>query len=121
MTDYGLRGTPSMLLVDLLGVLRANHFGEVADLVLGAQIAGLMAANADVPTPAQTATEETSCNEHVSDWNAHLPKIHPFWKTAILGTRKYQGSALDIHQGIPVLGLAPKRSFGPSVDPLQSW
>lgn len=63
MTDYGLRGTPSMLLVDRLGVLRAHHFGEVPDLVLGAEIAGLMATNADVPTPTQTTTEETGCDE----------------------------------------------------------
>ncbi|MBW3097036.1 peroxiredoxin family protein [Pseudohoeflea coraliihabitans] len=45
MQAYGLRGTPSLLLIDRDGILRAHHFGEVPDLVLGAEIAGLMAQN----------------------------------------------------------------------------
>lgn len=43
MREYGLRGTPSLLLVDRQGRLRLNHFGHVADLQLGALLAGLVA------------------------------------------------------------------------------
>lgn len=66
MTNYGLRGTPSMLLVDQAGVLRAHHFGEVPDLVLGAEIARLMTAKAGMPLedtthPSNSGCDETSC------------------------------------------------------------
>lgn len=43
MRRYQLRGTPSMLLIDRQGRLRAQHFGQVADLALGAALATLMA------------------------------------------------------------------------------
>ena len=42
MEAYQLRGTPSLLLIDKAGVLRANHFGEVSELRLGAEIATLL-------------------------------------------------------------------------------
>ena len=42
MRRYGLRGTPSLLLVDRAGRLRANAFGQVDDLALGATIARLL-------------------------------------------------------------------------------
>ncbi len=42
MQAYGLRGTPSLLIVDKQGRLRANHFGQVPDLQLGAEIAMLL-------------------------------------------------------------------------------
>lgn len=66
MTDYGLRGTPSMLLVDQVGILRAHHFGEVPDLVLGAEIAHLIAGKASLPledtaNPAHLGCDETGC------------------------------------------------------------
>mgnify|MGYP000341999212 FL=1 len=43
MASYQLRGTPSLLLIDKQGGLRAHHFGEVSELLLGAEIATLMA------------------------------------------------------------------------------
>ena len=43
MRRYALRGTPSLLLIDAAGRLRANHFGAVDDLPLGAQVATLLA------------------------------------------------------------------------------
>lgn len=43
MRTYGLRGTPSLLLVDAEGRLRANVFGQVEDLALGHAIGTLMA------------------------------------------------------------------------------
>ena len=42
MAAYGMRGTPSLLLIDRAGRLREQHFGQVDDLVLGAQIAMLI-------------------------------------------------------------------------------
>lgn len=42
MAAYGMRGTPSLLLIDRAGRLRHQHFGQVEDLVLGAQVALLM-------------------------------------------------------------------------------
>jgi hypothetical protein len=44
MAANGMRGTPTLLLVDAQGVLRAQHFGAVDDLALGAQIGALLAA-----------------------------------------------------------------------------
>ena len=47
MRHLGLRGTPSLLLVDRSGHLRSNTFGHVDELALGAQIARLI----DEPEP----------------------------------------------------------------------
>ncbi|MCO8128202.1 TlpA family protein disulfide reductase [Acidimicrobiia bacterium EGI L10123] len=47
MRRYGLRGTPSLVLIDRGGRLRLNAFGQVDDLALGAHIARLI----DEPTP----------------------------------------------------------------------
>jgi peroxiredoxin len=58
MEAYHMRGTPSMLLIDKKGELRGNHFGDVSELQLGAEIATLLGEatnNIDVP-----ATEETA-------------------------------------------------------------
>ena len=43
MAAYGLRGTPSLLLIDRQGRLRLNHFGALDDLRAGALIAQLVA------------------------------------------------------------------------------
>lgn len=42
MQAYQMRGTPSLILIDKAGNLRANHFGEVSELTLGAEIAVLL-------------------------------------------------------------------------------
>jgi hypothetical protein len=42
MRAYGLRGTPSTLLIDGAGRLRMHEFGHVEDMALGASIATLM-------------------------------------------------------------------------------
>lgn len=44
MVAYGMQGTPTLLLIDGDGVLHAQHFGAVPDLLLGAQIGALVAA-----------------------------------------------------------------------------
>lgn len=52
MAAYGMRGTPTLLLIDRVGRLRQHYFGQVEDLALGAQIAMLAAEPA--PTEAST-------------------------------------------------------------------
>ncbi|MGE7198450.1 peroxiredoxin family protein [Brevundimonas naejangsanensis] len=42
MTAYNLQGTPSLVLVDRQGRLRARHFGPVSDMRLGAEIMALL-------------------------------------------------------------------------------
>ncbi len=42
MRAYAMRGTPTIILIDAQGRLRHQHFGQIGDLVLGAQIALLM-------------------------------------------------------------------------------
>ncbi len=43
MRDYGLQGTPSLLLFDRQGRLRVHEFGQVHDLVLGLHLGQLLA------------------------------------------------------------------------------
>ena len=47
MQAYQMRGTPSLILIDKVGKLRAHHFGEVSDMALGAEIANLLAENCE--------------------------------------------------------------------------
>lgn len=42
MEAFRLQGTPSLLLFDRQGNLRAHHFGQVHDMVIGAEIATLL-------------------------------------------------------------------------------
>ena len=42
MQAYAMRGTPTLTLIDAQGRIRHQHFGQVSDLVLGAQIAALV-------------------------------------------------------------------------------
>ncbi|MBB5217428.1 redoxin domain-containing protein [Parapusillimonas granuli] len=42
MLAYGMQGTPTLILIDAQGRLRQHHFGQVADLALGAEIAELL-------------------------------------------------------------------------------
>lgn len=52
MEAYAMRGTPTLVLIDAQGRIRHQHFGQVSDLVLGAQIAALV-------HEAQTVTQAT--------------------------------------------------------------
>ncbi len=42
MANYGMRGTPTLLLIDRRGVLRHHMFGQVDDMQLGALISALV-------------------------------------------------------------------------------
>lgn len=60
MQAYGMRGTPTLTLIDREGRLRHQHFGQVSDLVLGAQIASLLN-EAPSLTADQTDATATAC------------------------------------------------------------
>lgn len=65
MQAYDMRGTPTLVLIDARGNLRHQHFGQVSDLLLGAQIAALVhEAQATVNADAETASTpgEAGCD-----------------------------------------------------------
>lgn len=47
MTRYGLRGTPSCIVLDRQGRVQLHHFGRMDDLALGALLGGLIASRLD--------------------------------------------------------------------------
>ena len=59
MARYGMRGTPTLILVDRQGRLRKHKFGLEDDLVLGAEIMSLVRDGGDVK-PADDAGEQVS-------------------------------------------------------------
>lgn len=46
MQAYGLRGTPSLIVLDRDGYVRLHHFGHIEDLALGGTIGQLLAGHA---------------------------------------------------------------------------
>lgn len=65
MAAYRLRGTPSLLLIDRNGFLRANHFGHVDDMRIGAEIATLLAEGA-IQAPGNSTEDgaQAGCDAH---------------------------------------------------------
>ena len=69
MLAYALEGTPTLLLIDRTGRLRARHFGSVSDLALGAEIMGLVlegdprkgSSEAEIPVPASSTVSQNAC------------------------------------------------------------
>ncbi len=59
MAEYGMRGTPTLLIYDRAGKLAHHHFGQVSDMAVGAEIARLI----DEPAPGQAgaACTEDAC------------------------------------------------------------
>jgi hypothetical protein len=55
MARFGMRGTPTLILIDRKGVVRHHGFGAIDDLALGAKLAMLVAEAAD------SACDETGC------------------------------------------------------------
>lgn len=78
MTRYGLRGTPSCVVLDRQGRVCLQHFGALDDLVLGAVLGQLIAepvpagdaAVAAAPPAAATAASPTpsSCSDGACAW-----------------------------------------------------
>lgn len=56
MQAYQMRGTPTLVLIDAQGMIRHQHFGQVGDLLLGAQIASLVGEATTIGEP-QTAAD----------------------------------------------------------------
>ncbi len=68
MRGYGMRGTPTLILIDGQGRLRRHWFGRVDDLELGANIATLLAQADQQPVQpddqtAAPATSATRCGD----------------------------------------------------------
>ncbi|WP_281301609.1 MULTISPECIES: redoxin domain-containing protein [unclassified Iodidimonas] len=65
MAAYGLQGTPTLVLIDRQGRRRAQHFGHVPDLRLGAEIMALIAEAADEVVAPETAAVASApaCDE----------------------------------------------------------
>jgi len=64
MAAYHMKGTPSLILIDQNGCLRANHFGQVHDIQLGAQIATLLAQDVKPMSHKPKSDDSgTGCNE----------------------------------------------------------
>lgn len=66
MRAYAMRGTPTLILIDAQGMIRHQHFGQVDDLSLGAQIAALVAettAVAATQAPDERAATAGRCDE----------------------------------------------------------
>lgn len=70
MQAFGMRGTPSLLVFDKSGALRAHHFGDVSDLLLGAEIATLLG---DVDGQEQV-TKNSANPSSVSAGRCHVQK-----------------------------------------------
>ena len=64
MQAYAMQGTPTLILIDAAGQLRAQHFGQVGDLQLGAEVASLIAEAAAAAT--NTDTPDTRGQSEVS-------------------------------------------------------
>jgi len=60
---YGLRGTPSLLLIDQRGIIRLQHFGLIEDLQLGVMLGRLVAELA----PRQEETSRSSASDGGND------------------------------------------------------
>lgn len=61
MAEWGLRGTPSHIVLDRNGLVRGHHFGAVDDLVLGALLGRLVGERgADGAVPASPASPAAS-------------------------------------------------------------
>ena len=65
MQAYGMRGTPSLILIDPEGRLRSHFFGAVSDLQIGYQIANLLGervASAPQGRDRQEADSQVGCD-----------------------------------------------------------
>jgi hypothetical protein len=65
MHAYGMRGTPSLILIDPEGRLRSHYFGAVSDLQIGYQIANLLGervASAPKGRDRQEADSQVGCD-----------------------------------------------------------
>jgi hypothetical protein len=69
MQAYGMRGTPSLVVIDAAGVVQLNHFGAIDDLLLGALLGRLtsVARAVDGPGSALSPAASTAVSRAVDD------------------------------------------------------
>ena len=63
MARYGMRGTPTLILVDRQGRLRKHKFGLEDDLVLGAEIMSLVRDGGDTAPAEHAGGESPGCSD----------------------------------------------------------
>ncbi|WP_083194281.1 redoxin domain-containing protein [Leisingera sp. JC1] len=63
MSAYGMRGTPSLILLDQAGRIAAHHFGQVSELQLGAEIGYLLATRAASTTTSPRTEVSGKCDD----------------------------------------------------------
>ena len=44
-------------------------------------------------------------NQHVKDWDTHLPKMVDFWSSALRGTARFRGAPMPRHAALPGLSI----------------
>lgn len=44
-------------------------------------------------------------NQHVKDWDTHLPVMVDFWSSALRGTARFRGSPMPKHAALPGLSI----------------
>jgi hypothetical protein len=62
MAEWGLQGTPSLMLLDKSGRLRLRHFGRIDDLALGAAVGQLIEQAHTTERPARPALPDGACD-----------------------------------------------------------
>lgn len=67
MQAYGLRGTPSVLVLDKAGVVQLHQFGRVDDMRMGALIGTLLAEEAPQLDVQAVSSNRTASNSKVCD------------------------------------------------------
>jgi hemoglobin len=40
------------------------------------------------------------------NWDAHLPRMYAFWSSVLLGSRRYRGNPMAVHQALPAFPAA---------------
>jgi hypothetical protein len=78
MTRYGLRGTPSCIVLDRQGRVQLHHFGRMDDLALGALLGCLIASRLDaeaVPADALASLPGTASAGTCSPSGCAVPEV----------------------------------------------
>ncbi len=64
MEAYALRGTPSLIIIDQIGRLRVQHFGQVTDMQVAYQIAELVHNGDPYSSDKDQMAEDIVCDEN---------------------------------------------------------
>lgn len=64
MAAFGMRGTPSLVLLDQNGEIAAHHFGQVSELQVGAEIGCLLGGLAAATAAERRATHSGRCTDN---------------------------------------------------------